>query len=407
MFNRFLKVTSFYTDYIKNYYRRNPMIIDRSYEEQFNHLMAEGYGYADFFPRYLERNHGIKAREIIHNAQYLQQAWARENSSKLSGNELLLEQIVSYRPEVLFIQDSINFSAGFVDRIRDKVPTLRLLVGHCCAPFTPLNLEAFGKYDLMLTCSEKFGEELRRAQIKTYLFHHAVEASLVSEISPGDPVTEDIIFIGSLLYRSEFHKKRIAYVEEILRKDLPLKMYGVIEQDPWLLLKMKQASYLMVKSAEKLGLRGYLNNASLRKIAQLKDFPRRSRYSSLLKNSIREELLFGRSMLAEIARHTVGFNLHGDAAGDYAANVRMFEVAGAGALLVTDHKQNIHDLYEPDSEILTFNNTEECIEKLSWALEHPDEARKMAIRGQQRTLRDHTVERRVDLLYEILKTEFS
>ncbi len=112
-------------------------------------------------------------------------------------------------------------------------------------------------------------------------------------------------------------------------------------------------------------------------------------------------------MLNEISRHSVGFNIHGDLAGDYAANVRMFEVAGAGALLVTDHKKNIRDLYEPDVEILTYSSIEECIEKLKWAIGHPVEAGRIAAAGQKRTLIDHSVERRVDLLYEIMKKEYS
>jgi spore maturation protein CgeB len=112
-------------------------------------------------------------------------------------------------------------------------------------------------------------------------------------------------------------------------------------------------------------------------------------------------------MLDEISRHAVGFNLHAEVAGDFAANVRMFEVTGAGALLVTDHKKNIGDLFEPGSEILTYKDREECMEKLKWALDNPVEAAEIAAAGQRRTLRDHTVEKRVDLLYDIMEQEFS
>jgi spore maturation protein CgeB len=94
-------------------------------------------------------------------------------------------------------------------------------------------------------------------------------------------------------------------------------------------------------------------------------------------------------------------------AGDYAANVRMFEVTAAGALLVTDHKKNIRQLFEPDSEILTYSSTGECIEKLKWAIDHPVEAGKIAAAGQKRTLNDHSVEKRTLLLFEIMRKEYS
>lgn len=407
MYSSFLKITSFYKEFLNGYYRLNPHIIEKSYAEQNSHLMAEGYGYSDFFPRYIQKNYSIEAREIIHNAGPLQQAWARENSSKSVGDELLLEQIRSIQPDVVFIQDSSNFDAAYIERIRKEVKSVRLLIGHCCAPYTSRNLEAFSCYNLMLTCSEKFTRELRKQNINSYLFPHAFEASLVPENLSQTPPENDIIFIGSLLYRSEFHHKRIAYVEEILKHGLPLQLFGIIEEDPWHLLKIKQASYLLLKAMEKAGIDGFQGNRSIRKIAQLKEMPGRTRYSALIKENLKGEVLFGKQMLNEVSRHALGFNLHGEVAGDYAANVRMFEVAGAGALLVTDHKSNIRELYEPDVEILTYASMEECIEKLTWALAHPEEAARIAAAGQRRTLKDHSVERRVDLLYEIMKKEYS
>jgi hypothetical protein len=407
MYSSLLKVTSFYKDFLSDYYHSNPGIAHKSYQEQFNHLMSEGYGYADFFPRYLAKNYSMEAREIVHNAGSLQHAWAREKNSRLRGDDLLLEQISFYKPEVLFIQDSSNFDAGFMDRIRQKVPSVRLLIGHCCAPYTAVNLKSFRKYDLMLTCSEKFVGELERHQVRAILFPHAAEASLVADKTSFSAPENDIIFIASLLYRSEFHNTRIAYVEEILKSGLPLTMIGIIEEDPWHLLKVKQALYILVRAIENAGIKSFRGSPAYRKIAQLKEMPVRSSYSSLIKQHLRQDHLFGRKMLQEIARHSIGFNLHAEVAGDYAANVRMFEVTAAGSLLVTDHKKNIRELFEPDSEILTYLSTEECIEKLKWAIDHPVEARRIADAGQKRTLRDHTVERRVDLLYEIMTKAFS
>jgi spore maturation protein CgeB len=407
MYSTLLKVTSFYKDFLNEYYRSNPSLPAKSFDEQYKHLMDEGYGYADYFPRYLEKNHSIKASEIIHNATPMQRAWAKENGSRLTGDHLLLEQVRTIQPEVLFIQDSASFSAGFVERIREKAKSVRLLIGHCCAPYTAGNLEAFSRYDVMLTCSEKFRDELGRHKINCHLFPHALEASLVQEIKRDAPPENDIIFIGSLLYRSEFHRKRIAYVEEILKSGLPLRISGIIEEDPWHLLKIKQALWLLVQSAGGMGFKGFQRSRTFRKIAQLKEMPEKNRYSDLIKQNLSQELVFGKKMLREIAGHAIGFNLHGEVAGDYAANVRIFEVAGAGALLVTDHKKNIRQLYEPDVEILTYQSAEECIEKMKWAVGNPAEARKIAVAGQKRTLRDHSVEKRVDLLFEIMKKEHS
>jgi len=402
---KFLKVTSFYKSFLRSYEASNPDVSELSYEEQHRHLMSQGYGYANYFPHYLEKNYGIEGHEIIHNARHMQSAWAREHGMEHSGNMLLLEQLKYYKPEILFIQDSANFTASYIQKIRKELGSLKLLIGHCCAPYNDESIRAFRQYDVILGCSERFQEDFRKEKIHSYLFPHAIESSLVRKINrPADPLNE-LIFIGSLLYRDQFHKNRISYVEEILSNKIPVKIYGQLELDPWHILKLKQASYLGVKFLSSLKLNRFLENNALQKIGQLTEMPRGSRYSSVLRKNCRNEPVFGLAMLERIAGYTIGFNQHAEVAGDYAANVRMFEVTGAGALLVTDHKKNIRSLYEPDSEILTYSSMEECMEKLRWAIAFPEEAKKIALAGQQRALKDHSVEKRVDLLHEIIRKE--
>jgi hypothetical protein len=183
-------------------------------------------------------------------------------------------------------------------------------------------------------------------------------------------------------------------------------MIGVMEDDPWHLLKVKQMSYLLVKAAQGLGMDGMLRNRSLRKIAQLKALPVKVHYPERILKELQRGLVFGKQMLSELARHAVGFNLHGGVAGAYAANVRMFEVTGAGSLLVTDAKRNMEELYVPGKEVLTYESPGDCVSKLKWAIDHPDEAADIARAGQQRTLKDHSVERRVELLWEIMKKAY-
>jgi hypothetical protein len=405
MFTSLLKITSFYKDFLTGYYLSNPQITGKSFYEQYKHLMDQGYGYSDYFPRYLRKNHKIRSFEYVHNAAPLQQAWARENSASSMGDDLLLEQIAQFQPEVLFFQDSSSFHGAFFERVRKKVNSVNLLVGHICSPYTAANMEAFRHFDLMLTCSEKFREELTQHGIRAYLFPHAFESTLAPKPEPNRIPDNDIIFIGSLLYRSEFHHERIAYMEEILGNGLPLTMYGMIENDPWHILKLKQAAYLGLKGAERLGMKGHLKNPRLRKITQLNEIPVRAPYSRAIKQGIIKDQLYGKNMLKEISNHAISFNMHARVAGEYAANVRMYEVTGAGSLLVSDHKRNIPELFEPGEEILTYRSKEECIEKLRWALDNPEKAAEIAARGQKRTLNDHSVEKRVELLLEILEME--
>ena len=66
-----------------------------------------------------------------------------------------------------------------------------------------------------------------------------------------------------------------------------------------------------------------------------------------------------------------------------------------GALLITDWKQNLGDLFEPGTEVVAYHSLEECAEQIRYYLAHPAEREAIARAGQARTLRDHTYRQRM------------
>lgn len=69
---------------------------------------------------------------------------------------------------------------------------------------------------------------------------------------------------------------------------------------------------------------------------------------------------------------------------------RNFEIPGCGGLLLTGKAENLEDYYEPDKEIVVFENTRDLIEKINYYLNHEDECAAIALAGYERTLREHT-----------------
>src|ERR1035441_5406803 len=84
---RFVKVTSFYRDFIKRYYNLNPGVGKLNYDDQMAHLMSKAYSWADFYSKHL-RELGNEAYEIVANATPLQNAWAKEHRSEEHTSEL-------------------------------------------------------------------------------------------------------------------------------------------------------------------------------------------------------------------------------------------------------------------------------------------------------------------------------
>jgi spore maturation protein CgeB len=78
---------------------------------------------------------------------------------------------------------------------------------------------------------------------------------------------------------------------------------------------------------------------------------------------------------------------------------RTFEVPGCGGLLLTERVEHLDEYYELGREIVCFDSTEDLADRIRWLLQHESEREAIADAGYQRTLRDHTYERRYELIF--------
>ena len=81
-----------------------------------------------------------------------------------------------------------------------------------------------------------------------------------------------------------------------------------------------------------------------------------------------------------------------DLAGDQTANMRIFEATGCGRLLLTEHRENLADLFELGREIETFRSPAELHDKIRYYLRHPEEREDIAQRGRERCHREHSMD---------------
>jgi spore maturation protein CgeB len=74
---------------------------------------------------------------------------------------------------------------------------------------------------------------------------------------------------------------------------------------------------------------------------------------------------------------------------------------------LTDWKENLSELFEPDVEVLTYRTAEECAEKVRYILDNEELRRRIAEAGQRRTLREHNFENRAARIDEIVRSFLS
>jgi spore maturation protein CgeB len=101
------------------------------------------------------------------------------------------------------------------------------------------------------------------------------------------------------------------------------------------------------------------------------------------------------------SRLTLNVTRHAMAETGYCPSGRLFEAAACGAPMLSDWWEGLDTFFEPGREILVATSTDEAIAALD---RHDDELRRMARRARERTLAEHTAERRAIALEHILES---
>jgi len=409
---RLLRLNIYYPSYSRRFYGRRPGLAEKSYDEQRDALLGDYYFWSDFWSVALEER-GYEAEEIIANVEPLQKRWAAENGVGYNEASWLFDivaaQVKAFKPDVLFVTDYIVFTAEFVRMLKAECPSIKLTLGWCGAPYKDGSI--FHEYDIVLSCIPELVEHFRDKGHTCYHVNHAFDPRVLERIDTQAPPSMDFAFIGSIVKRTQFHEMR----EKLLVKVAAATDLQLATDVPFIPLGRKlhtavsRLVYDVARGAERAGVpRRVLGAVPLvRKAALWTARP------SLPKN-VHPRLaararppLYGLEMFQQLHDCKVALNTHIDLSPVSASNMRLFEATGVGSCLLTDWKENIHQLFEPDTEVVTYRDADECIEKVRYLLAHEAERRAIAAAGQRRTLREHTFDQRAAQIDDVIKAAFA
>lgn len=363
---------TYYARFLKTLYSRNPSMRSASAQAQQAEILNAVFGTSDFYSRHLNEL-GCEATDLIANCVPLQRAWAKENQIPVSGWALKLPhrffrlpvigsrlaalpglidvavaQIRAFRPDVLYCQD-LSFFPG--DWLRELKKDVKLIVGQIACPLPP---ESFIKgYDLILTSFPHFVPRLQAQGIAAEYFRIAFDPRVL-ELLGDVPKDVGASFVGGI---SRHHGNAVPLLEYAAQAT-PIEFFGY----------------------------------------GAKTLPR----SSLIRKRHHGEV-WGLDMYRALARSRVTLNRHINVAENNANNMRLYEATGVGSLLITDRKDNLHELFEVGKEVVAYSSKEEAAELINYYLAHPEEAEAIARAGQARTLREHTYRKRMEELVPILQ----
>ncbi len=369
----FLIVDTYYPAFLRDFYASRPELSSQPYSVQWRALMDQCFGTADFYSTHL-RELGHEAAEVVPNCEPLQRQWARENGVTLDEAlryslvlrrrivpwlrrtphddwlfTILEAQVKAQRPDILYIQDMHATPPFFLEAVR---PYVKKIVGQIASPTHPG--ADFRHYDLVLTSFPHFVERFRKDGLKSEYFRIGFEPKVLGRLTRTDLV--DVTFVGGL---SSAHSQRVRFLETIAQAQ-PIDFWGY------------GAEHLAANSPLKARSHGDA---------------------------------WGLAMYQALRNAKISLNLHIDASENNANNMRLYESTGVGTLLLTDHKDNLHTLFAPDTEVAVYHSKEECIEKIHFYLTHEQERAAVAAAGQARTLQEHTYAHRMRELVDILSED--
>jgi spore maturation protein CgeB len=399
---KLVKVTTFYPDCLQDFYFKRPELINQSYNQQKQALDYNCFGLADFWSNALT-SLGYEVLEITLNAEYLQRQWALENNltnyQTINLYTIALAQIKRFKPDLLWFN---HYDHELLKEIGQENPKIKLVLGWSGSAIAQTNV--WQDIDIILSCAPESVKYFRNQGLKSEHLHHGFDPRINDKLQVSNKII-DTCFIGQILRNRDFHLEREQLLEN-LSSQVDFKIFS------------NSANFDNLdnlKSLIKIFLYNLINpikdNDSLKKIldklpiiknvVQLQStpvLPVNPQLKPLLKPAV-----YGLEMYQTLAYSKIALNIHADSSPLYASNMRLFETTGIGTCLLTDWKDNLTELFEPDQEVVTYNSVDECVEKVKWLLENDQEREAIAKAGQARTLKDHTFEKRAIQLDEIIK----
>ncbi|MCK5347709.1 MAG: glycosyltransferase, partial [Candidatus Heimdallarchaeota archaeon] len=347
--------------YLLDLYKKNPALLNVSYSDHISALFNDAFSGAHMFAPYM-RKHGYQDLLIIGNCIPSQAQWAKENNinATISNQDQLIEiarmQVEVFKPHILYLSHPVGWlDSRFVQSLSWK-PSL--IVGWRGAPSPPGT--DWSKFDVILshlTACKKYALEVGAKNVEH--FYPGFPRFIADEVHEM-PKKYDIVFSGQW---SSLHKQRNEFIKQIA--EAPFVQDG------------KYSVGFFIAAAP-----GVLPEC----VEKYNHGPR-----------------WGIDMHRVLKSGRVVINAEIDIGRGDAGNMRLFETTGTGSFLLTEYHKNINRYFEPGTEIETFEDSTEMLEKIKYYLEHPEEREAIARNGQERCLKQYSMEVRTAEFNKIVK----
>lgn len=283
-------------------------------------------------------------------------------------NQELLEVIRHEQPELVFF---VPHTDQFIPETVDEMGQNAITLGYLFDDMWRIEYSRFwARHFTSITTSDINGvRKFREAGFQNVIFspfacnHH-------NFCKKDMPQLYDVTFVG------QYHPYREWYINRLKKAGLEVQVWGA--GWPGNMLSMQEMVNVFNQSCINLNLSNCVS-WDIRYLAAL---------ARPFKNTLR------------VWRQTAHAIMHPDMKTVEQVKGRHFEINACGGFQLSYYVEGLERWYAIGDEIALFVSPEDLIEKTRYYLKHKDEREAIARRGYERTLQDHTMEKR---LQDILK----
>ena len=360
---KIVQIESFYNNFLKKLYGANPVLESMTYDYQLQALLNSGWSSGQNVVPHLNPSK-FESYYIIPSHVNLQMRWAKEkgiNSEGMSKDQILLYQLEFLKPDIIYLSDIPCFNFEILDLLTKKP---FVVAWHATALSNTINWPSI---DLLLSGIDKIRERAMELGVKATEEFMSGSPNYRNQDAPLTlPPENDICFSGSFI--DGLHDQRAQLFLEISKHIAPYKI------DIFSSNKFTESS----------------NN--------IRFFP--AVYAAEVVN------IYSKYKIVIDAR--ANFGLSEDLFEAQTSNMRVFEATRAGALLLTQNSSNINKYFNIDSEIITYRNNKEFIEKILFYSNPKNEQLRSSIAemGYSKSIKLHSIEQRA-LWFENIISKFA
>lgn len=291
--------------------------------------------------------------------------------------EKLKKYVQLVKPDVIFLSDCYMFTKKEIEHLRHYDRNRKAkIVGFHYADFRRELLKLAKCFDQIYTGDKYYAEFYRNQGLNAYMLRHAFEPRLLDQIDINK-INNRVVFIGNIS-TSGMHKKRFELIYELLRRGVAIDVFGNVKNDSYNCL-----------------------NRAIKKMMKNKD-DCLEKYEELCK--VVKPGVYGNEYYKTLASYSICLNIDAEDELGTAGNMRLFEATGVGTCLLNEaNRRGLSDLFNLESEVVTYNDLDDMVDKIDYLLNSKDVADRIARAGQKRTLEKYTYKYKAEQLLDYIQ----